>query len=190
MLLAAGILLYSPIAVRYFQLPSIYNNPFIRMLEFLIGILLSALFHEMKDCRFVKAVLFLKRTIALECVLLITVVSLLYYHGIGRGNYLLYSWICLPIFMVMIPGLAGASFPKLQTSKLLCYASKITYAFFLSQLLLYPIMRKWFAFVGINNNIFKIVSSFLCCSCMAVVLHEAVEVLLEKIAQKWKCLIK
>lgn len=175
MLLAAGILLYFPIVVWYFDLPSIYSNPFIRILEFLIGILLAAVFDRIKEIRVVKDILFSKRTILLEGVLLIAGVSLLYYWEIECYNYLLYLWICLPVFMVMIPGLAGASFPKLQGSGVLLYASETSYAFFLAQLLLYPNMRKWYAFTGINHNIFKIVSAFIYCSGLAILLHELIE---------------
>ena len=170
-----GILLYSPIVTWWFGLPSIYSNPAIRMMEFFVGIILASFLNELKKQGRIKAILFNKATILAEWIVAITCVSLLYHMDIARGNYLLYSWICLPLFALMLLGLAGTTWKKLNDSKWLSYASEISYAFFLVQLFMWPIMRKWLEFTGIQNNLFKIVSSYVFCTMGAILIHELIE---------------
>lgn len=173
-IILVAILLYSPIVVWRFGLPSIYSNPFFRILEFVFGMLLGAYAQEAKHVKLLSN----KLIITIECLLLIVGVSVLYHFEIGRGNYWLYSWVCLPLFTLILCGMYGAEFGNL---KLIAYLSELTYAFFLVQLFLWPIMRKWVAFTGIENTIFKIVSSFGVYTVFAIAIHE----IIEKPSKKW-----
>ena len=184
LLTVIGILLYSPIAVWYLGLPTIYSNPFIRGLEFAAGILLASLMTELKAHPSWNKLLTNKGVLLMEAVLVILSVSWLYSRGIARGNYLMYSFAVLPLFCLMLIGLAGTPWKKLHTSRLLSYASEISYAFFLVQLFLWDIVRKWIAIVGMDNNWFRILSSFIICTGIAIAIHELIEKPSKKILTK------
>lgn len=102
------ILLYAPVVVGVFSLGSIYANPFFRIIEFLIGMLSASLMNAIKKNNYFKF-LFYRGTIAMEWVIMILGVIILYKLEISRGNYMLYSWVCLPIFILIIVSMAGTN---------------------------------------------------------------------------------
>jgi peptidoglycan/LPS O-acetylase OafA/YrhL len=58
----------------------------------------------------------------------------------------------------------------------MAYLSKISYGFFLMQLYLWQITRKFFLVTGLPEiNILKIIVSFLICLGGAIVLYEGIE---------------
>lgn len=179
--LLSGIILYSPIVVWRFQLGSIYSNPFFRIIEFLIGVILAAHRKDISQIGWLKKILYNRVLIGGEILVLILSVSLAYDLDIGRGNYMLYSWICFPLFSVMLIGLSGGVKKQNRENKILAYFSNICYAFFLAQLFIWPIMRKIIDIVGIYDNGFKIISSFIFCTVFAVAIHE----IIEKPSKKW-----
>lgn len=182
--LLAGIMLYSPIAVWWFRLGGIYNNPFFRMLEFLIGVLLESHMKEISQIVWLRSMLYNKAVIVAEMVAMVLGVSFAYGLGIGKGNYMLYSWICMPLFSTMLIGLSGSGGVKQEQpwgGKAISYLSDICYAFFLVQLFIWPAMRKVTELAGIHNNIFKIVSSFIFCTAVATAIHE----IIERPCRKW-----
>lgn len=76
------ILLYSPFVQHYFDLQTIYSNPFFRVLEFSIGVMVSQMnIHENTGN---KLVLFLRKPsiCLLTVICLVTGVSIAYYIGI------------------------------------------------------------------------------------------------------------
>lgn len=96
-----GILLYSPIVVGLLNLDNIYSNPFFRICEFGIGILLCSVWLDIKDkCwyRFFSQ----KWLLFLEVGLLVVGVTVAVMLHIPSEAYMMYSWIGIPIFTLMI----------------------------------------------------------------------------------------
>ena len=95
------ILLYSPLVVAAFSLGTIYSNPFLRSFEFIIGMILASFKDSILESPIGK---FISSYIAaiLETVILIAGVQVIWSLGIGRGNYMLYSWIGLPLFSLLL----------------------------------------------------------------------------------------
>lgn len=174
-LLLSVVLLWSPFVQHYFELQTIYTNPFFRALEFIIGILVSQLNNSIKPC---KLILLLRNPFV--CV--VSIVSLIVGVTVAKqldipGDYMLYSWVALPCFISMIVSLGSYRFSDLQGSKTIRYFSDLSFCLFLGQ-----VLYVWYAvkfsleFVGCQSNILKIVMSFILVFILANVLHYLVEV--------------
>lgn len=143
------ILLYAPLVQHVFTTGSIYSNPFFRCLEFFIGMLLAA--YRLDVSQKSKEVLCNWVTVIITTVIMIIGVSFGIRFGVGVGNYMLYSWICLPCFSIILFGLGGIEF-KHRESRLLKMICSASYVIFLSQLYSNFICKKIIAFNGIRNN--------------------------------------
>jgi len=169
------ILLYSPIVQHYFHLQSIYSNPFFRVLEFTIGMLVCQMNTRANTNN--KIILLLRKPAI--CILSICVlvggVSIAYYIGIPQ-DYMLYSWIALPCFVSLLISLGSISFSRLQDSKAIQYLSAISFSIFLSQIIaVWHVVKYIMIFIGSDNNILKILLSVTICFCIANVFHFCIE---------------
>lgn len=177
---AAAVLLYAPFLVARFELNGIYPNPFFRIIEFMLGMILASLAEDIKNCRFHK-VLFHKAVLLGEGAVMILGVTAAYRLGIAHGNHMLYSWICLPAFMLIVVGMAGTEWNgDRKIWRIILYFSKLSYDFFLVQLLIWLPMKTITNRLGAKNNLFKIVFSLLFCTAAAAGLHELLEKPLKK----------
>lgn len=181
LLMMVFLLLYSPIIVHFFRLSNIYSNPFFRLLEFLVGMILASMQQELKKNKVIKHIFFNKKAILFEGILLIMTITIAVKLQIFIGNYMLYSWICLPVFCIMLPALESF---KGRDNKVVMYASEITYAFFLAQLFIWKIMYQLIEIFDIQRNSLKIVASFCVCILIAVGIHELIEKPVKKILRK------
>lgn len=166
------ILLWSPIFRHGFHLPSYYDNPFIRLLEFTIGMVIANLNRENAD-KFVR-LLQSGYSLTLGVLGLFIFTNLALFLHIGNGDYMLYDWIALPAFIMIIMPLGKMSFPKIQHSRFILYLSAISYEFFLAQFFLWPICRKIFLITGIDGNLSKIAVSLALCFAIAIFMHEII----------------
>lgn len=172
--LFTGILLYAPIVQQYFNLHSIYTNPFYRLLEFSIGIILAQINYSAKEN---KVFVFMRSKITLICVvvLLIVLISIAIRYGMP-ADYMLLNWIALPCFSVILLASGSISFPSLSNNKVLQYLSSISFTFFLCQVLpLWIVSQKVCSLLGSNSNLIKILVSFIFCILGAVIIHECIE---------------
>lgn len=178
LIMCSFILLYSPVVVWYIGLDSNYSNPFFRSLEFIIGVILFSSISEIKQGKITKKLLSWK-FLLLESMYGIIVVSVMVSLKIQLSNYLLYSWITLPCFIMILPTLASLEFCFIRKSKriknFILYLSEISYAFFLAQFFLWRVMRGICSIWSIENNIMKIVLSLTVCTVISVLLHEIIE---------------
>lgn len=88
---------------------------------------------------------------------------------------MLYSWICLPLFSVMLIGLSGGKAEAGAGKWNFRISKQFMLCFFLAKLFIWQVMRKLTEAVGIYDNCFKIASSFILCTVFAVVIHELIE---------------
>ena len=168
------VLLWSPLVVGYFRLETIYSNPFFRVLEFAIGMLVAQLNVSDAKTRFI---LFLRKPIIclLSLLYLIGGVSIAYHIGIPH-DYMLYSWVALPCFISLLFSLGHIKFERLQCSKCIHYLSSLAFSIFLSQLIIvWRSVKLLFDTIGIDSNIGKILLSGLICFGIANFLHYCVE---------------
>ena len=178
-----SILFISPIVQRHFMLASIYDNPFFRILEFSIGVLIAVLHDE--DHEWMRLGIFRNKLILFLIVaLLVTGVS---YGDIifPRRDYMLMNWVALPCFIIMFIIFRNVSFSSLESSRLLQYLSKLSYAFFLAQFYVWTISSiVVFHLIRRNDNLTRIIVSFLCCLVVSILLHEVIEKNFTKLLKK------
>lgn len=167
------ILLYSPIFQSGLQLPSIYENPLVRLLEFTIGILIVNFNFKYRT----KLINFLqsKTSLIIGVLGMFLFVNLGIYLHIASRFYMLYDWIVLPTFIMIIMPLGKLNFSKISRNKTILYLSAISYDFFLAQFFLWDISRWIFRNCGIESNLLKITISLALCFAIAICMHEIIE---------------
>lgn len=155
-LLAGGGLLYSPIIVWLFKTERTYSNPYYRLLEFIVGAIIASLRYEPMRNRLLKKHLYTWYMFLVEFIFYIIGVSIGRYYGIGStDNYMLYSWVGLPLFSLMLISLSGVDSNILQKSKLFKYSVDLSYCFFLAQIFSNRICRVIILQYNISNNVKK-----------------------------------
>ena len=169
-----SVLFISPIVQRHFMLASLYDNPFFRILEFSIGVLLAVLHDEEHE--------WMKLSVFQNKLFLILIMVLLM-TGVSCGDiifpdrdYMLMNWVVLPCLIVMFLFLGNVSFRSLESSRLLQYLSKLSFAFFLAQFYVWTISSiVVFKIIKRDDNCIRIIVSFLCCLVVSIFLHEVIE---------------
>lgn len=167
------ILLISPLLQALLHWESIYDNPLIRAMEFMIGIILANL--NQHSTNKILNIFQTRYALFISVIILFVGVSLAWYLGIGKGFYMLYSWIALPTFIVILLSLGKLSFPDIQNSKVILYLSEISYVFFMAQFFVWPICRLVFKTTGFEGNLFKILFSLSVCFIISICMHELFE---------------
>lgn len=148
-IICGGILLYAPFVQYIFNTGSIYSNPFFRCLEFIIGMLLASF--KLDAGKKAKKFLYNWWTIFISTVIMIAGVTIGVELNISPGNYMLYSWICLPCFCIILFGISGIEF-KHDENVLLKFFCDASYVMFLSQLYSNSICKIIVSSYGIQSN--------------------------------------
>lgn len=174
MFICIFVLLWTPFVVYRFSTSSIYANPFFRGLEFFIGAILASISVNLKNNKYF-SILFCWKSFFAESMILIMGISTAVKMNIGINNYMLYSWIALPIFILMMITLGGIESKKLANSKVLRYLSTISYAFFLAQFFTWRTANWIIEHIGTKGNVERIVITFSTCLVFAILLHELIE---------------
>lgn len=169
------LLLLAPLVQRHFDLASIYDNPFFRLLEFSLGILVFMLNDKIRH-KGVLTVLGRKLLLLVVLAIMIAGVSVGDVMWSGPRDYMLMNWVVLPSYIVMFFLLANIRSWRWADNWLVRYGSSLTYAFFLSQFLVFPlsyhIVVLW---LSLDTNFFRIFVSFFVCTGISIFLHESIE---------------
>ena len=172
-LLLGLILLWSPFVQHYFELQTIYSNPFFRVLEFTIGILISQMNMQPQTAN--KLILFLRKPTmcVLTIVCLLIGVNIAYYIGIPH-DIMLYNWLVLPCFISLLVSLGYIDFKETRCVR---YLSNLSFSLFLSQsLVVWYVVKSVLGYIGMeDNNFAKIIMSGLVCFGIANFLHFCIE---------------
>lgn len=166
------ILTYSPFIVEIFKLSNIYSNPFFRILEFTLGIILAKIYLSMGN-RY--KILFSWPVILLEFLGLILIVTYAVKRNFYINNYPMYNIFALPLFSLMIFSLSGLKCKWGEKSYLIKYLSSISYLFYLTQFFVWPIV------ININDNLVRFIGALLLCLCMSIIFYELMEKPLKKL---------
>lgn len=166
------ILLWSPFVQHYFHTQAIYSNPFFRVLEFTIGVLVS----QMNRCVDTdnKLILLLRKpTMCIFTIIcLIAGVSFAYYIGIPH-DFMLYNWVALPCFISLLVSLG---YINSRPTKFVQYMINISFSILLSQLLVVWYGVKYIlSYIGCDSNIAKILFPAIVCFGIANCLHYCIE---------------
>lgn len=171
----SAILLYSPFVTHYFHIQGIYSNPFFRILEFTIGMLVC----QMNMIRRTQNRLIILMRKPSSCIfsviVLILGVSIARYYGLPN-DYMIYSWIALPCFISLLVSLGFLEFKCLQKSRTIRYLSALSFSIFLSQIIaVWSSVKFALGYFGCDSNVAKIIISAIICFCIANILHFCIE---------------
>lgn len=170
-IILSAIILYSPFVKSYFNLQSIYSNPFFRSLEFSIGVLVCQM--NTKEETKCKIIQFLRKPAIciLTIITLLVGVSAAYYIGIPAGI------ISLPCFISLLVSLGYIQFQRLRDSKTIQYLSALSFSIFLSQIIaVWYVVKYAMEYVGFESNIVNILLSATICFTIANFFHYCVEI--------------
>ena len=173
MIICIVVLLWSPLIVWKFNTGSIYCNPFFRGLEFLIGVVICSIEKDLKKRNL--CFLYCKRALVVEFLFLILGVTIGIKLKISLGNYMLYNWVALPMFILLLISFHEFQSDRLKNSKILKYLCDISYVFFFAQFFTWDVTKFILRIIGYENNILKIVISFIMCIFISILLHECME---------------
>lgn len=181
-ILSALILCWSPFVVHQFHTASIYENPFFRGLEFLIGVLLCSLRGDASTVKF--EFLCRWKFFFAELALFIAAVSAGIYKGVAPGNFMLYNFVALPAFASMLWTLSGVQSSLLENSKVLQFSCRISYAFFLAQSFCWIPVFKVQDLSGIHSGLLDFTVASISCTLIATAMHLLVERPASKVLQQ------
>lgn len=174
-MLIIGFMIYIPSIISWFGLLSIYENPFYRGVEFILGCILSAIVSEhIMNCNqtSVKKLSNLGWFILALSSILFLVIRYSNAIVLGRMGY---EILCYPLLSSMVVGgglIDDRLFNKIKIIRIIItYMSSIAYEFFLAQFFVWKISGFFMAFFSLERNLYKIVISFFICLFLATILH-------------------
>lgn len=153
----------------------IYSNPLIRTIEFSMGIILAEINETPYGEKKILDLLRNKHIGYLSLIALFLAVTFVIKLGLPK-DYIAYNIIAIPCFASMM---LSWGFQKIKLShrieKIILYISKVTYPFFLVQIILWPLCNYLLSIIGYDSNLFRIVLAFITCTILAIVLHECID---------------
>lgn len=164
--------LWAVIVRNQFHTAWTYDNPFYRVLEFAMGLIVADV--NMTENGKLMRVFRSWWMLIVGTGILVAGVSVVQ-HVRDVQDYMLLNWIVLPCFVLMLFPLGGRRMPLLEKSRMLAYVSQMSYAFFLAQYFAWDSGR-WFGnAIGYNHNWLRILYTFTLCVVISVVMHEVVQ---------------
>lgn len=181
--LTAGValfLLYLSSVSMHYQLGDNYTNPIYRAIEFFFGVCLSAClcgWHGKKSK---------KRLLTIVAITLLMLglfaASLKYNRYVLAGSIDLLTISMYPTIACLMVLAYELRIPRLETSRVIAYASSLTYYFFILQLILWAVTDKVIKLLDGDAmwNFGKIALSFTLCVAMSVAIKELIEKPIQK----------
>ena len=170
-----ALLLWSPFVHHYFHTTSIYANPFFRLFEFSIGVLVCQMNIKQNTQNRIVRLFRTPYLCAITICILITGVSIARKIGVP-SDFMLYNWIALPCFISLLISLGYIRFEIVQRSKIIQYLSALSFSIFLSQLVfVWKYVQSFVEIMSCDSNIFKIIISATICFVLANLLHFFIE---------------
>lgn len=167
-------LTYANFLVGWFDLATIYSNPFYRGLEFILGIAIAKISIDMKlnDLNKQQRKQNIICFFIVLCILIILAYKkdfLIYEHSIIEFLY----YILIPLLLLFGGGIKGNQKPlNFRIVKaMLRYLSDIALEFFLVQFFVWQISGWIISIFAINSNLYRILISFTVCLLLASATH-------------------
>ncbi len=177
------ILLLAPLIESKFDLGAIYDSPFFRCLEFIIGILLLKEIPYMENTKIMKV---LRQPLVILLQIFIFIVSVSIAARILPRNYMLFSWIGLPAFSFLLVSLYRIDFKRKRIQAVVSRLSAISYAFYLAQFFTWRISKKILLIIHIDGNLLRIFLSLFVCMAISLIFYYAIEFPCKNILKKYR----
>ena len=184
LLLCIVILLYASMIVKAYGLSDIYSNCFFRFIEFLIGMIIASLtpiIHSIPWFKHMYNWLFF----SILFVVMFMLISFLVNRNFEKGNYMLYSSICIPCFLLIIVSASGIQCKRTIFSRVTGRLSAFTYSFFLAQLFSNIQALAVIEKNAVSANNIKIMIAWMICVWIALIFH-SVEIVLNRLIRRYE----
>lgn len=168
------ILLWSPLVVYYFNTDSIYSNPFFRLLEFMIGVLIASAKKSIKVNNKFEWI-FTWEIVMCEFLVLVLGVTWAVKNNLFVGDYMMYSWVALPIFIMIMFSIADTRRLGVIATRVIKCMCERSYAFWMAQFFVWKITQEVLPILNIQANVPKIILSFLINVFLTIILHDMIE---------------
>lgn len=172
-----------PIIQLYFRytLESVYSNPFLRMLEFCIGVTLAAMWEEFKRVGQNSLIMFMQKKVVFFMSLVIWFISTSVpsWLNVPQVGYVAYNATVIPCSMCLLTYLGTLSVKMDGNHIALLYLSSISYGFYLSQLLSFPL-----SIYLLSETILSGPAGIMIAMCFSVIISIVCHELISKPAKK------
>lgn len=170
--LLVGVDLWAVLVSKVFGTSWIYDNPFYRILEFSAGLLVADV-NKRSDGRIVNILRSWGVLFGVSITMLVSIALIQYFCHIR--DYMIWNWVVLPCFVIMLFSMGSKNVKWLEQSRLLRYASSLSYAFFLFQPFVWKAGRFIVRQTGYDHNWFRISFSFVLCTVISMLMYEIVQ---------------
>lgn len=162
-------MIYIPCIDITFDAPSLYTNPFYRLIEFSTGVLLAFNKCDRKQNYFY--------------LILLVISNLLLIIGISVAptNKHLFVGACIAI---IIWSCGNIQFDNTRRYNIVIYLSSLTYSFFLAQFFVWNPLKFVILYIGRLSNEVLVIISFILCVIISVVLYEFIDKKSQKYLKK------
>ncbi len=164
--------LWSSVISSRFNICSTYDNPFYRMVEFTIGLLLADI--NISYDNVLLRLLRSKITLIISIIFLFLGISLLKKYMLWQ-DYMIYNYVALPCFIIMLLSLGTLKSSIKYRNNIVSYFANISYAFFLVQFFAWKVGKWTLFFLKADSNWLRIVVTFLYCFVAAIVMYELIQ---------------
>lgn len=184
------LLVWMPLTVYHFHFRHIYANPFPRMLEFLMGVVLaSRMAHSPEHSGRGQA---LRQWWLPVLISLVLIVGVTWVNSRLRSEDtdLLLNALVVPAMSLLIPSMYAQRLqagPRL--TRVVTYLSSVSFPFFLAQSMVFDVWglsQHVLHYVGVDTNLLRILVSFLICTLLSILLHELIQRPSQRLAKRIK----
>jgi len=166
----AVLLSYVQFLPNRFDCGDLYTNSFLRLLEFVLGMLIAKVNIDCSNTT--KGLRLIQSNTALILSIVLVIAGISYCNHVKiRGDLLMY--LCFVIMFFSLGSIKATSYAK--WNKALLYTSGLSYAFYLSQFLVWNPTKFLQMHIGEFNNLTKIIGTFAAVVIISVVLHSLIE---------------
>lgn len=161
------LLFYMPFVAIRFQTQTLYSNPFVRTVEFAIGMLLASFSKEGFQRLHIRRSIFTAGLLwSVSCLFLFICLK-----RIGPSkDYMLYSIVFLPVWLMIIVSMKRIRIQQYGLQKVITFLGAIAYDMFLVQFFVWPVERALDNTLAFSN-MQKIIFVFVLCIGMATCMH-------------------
>ena len=177
LLFLAFLLIYLPLYNNFTESLSLYTNSFVRLFEFTTGVVLARIVFDEKMIKTID-----NRKNILSIIILIVIVVILILSFLNGSMFVKNNYIFFVIVIIFFSSITRIDFGRM--SKIITYASSLTYSFFVFQLIIWPPSIKVVSLLGLDEWRYKSIIPVILLTLFCIVVHEIYEKPIQKLLRK------
>lgn len=177
LIVLALLLIYLPLYNSFTESLSLYTNSVVRLFEFTIGVVLARIVFDEKLVNSINQKQNLLNIFILIVVAFILILSFLKGSVFVKNNYIFFV-----IAIIFLSTIIRIDFGRM--SKIITYASSLTYSFFVFQLIIWPPSIKVVSLLGLDEWRYKGIIPVILLTLFCILVHEIYEKPIQKILRR------